>query len=110
MRKEIDMPPAQILKTIMALGSVDDLIKIKNFVTDQIKKRKNNVKTKIDPILVDKRLTILTHIAKDMEQDAQNFDGKPFDGKTVAEYFGNQGAAIAALANITQTILKDLNK
>ena len=42
----------------------------------------------------------LAEIAKDMAEDAKNFDGKPFNGRTVAEYFGNQGAAIAALANI----------
>jgi len=46
-------------------------------------------------------------IAKDMEDDARNFDGRPFNGKTVAEYFGNQGAAIAALANILKSILTD---
>ena len=35
-----------------------------------------------------------------MKNDAKNFDGRPFNGKTVAEYFGNQGAAIAALADM----------
>lgn len=44
-------------------------------------------------------------IADDMDNDAKNFDGQPFTGKTVAEYFGNQGAAIAALANIMRKIL-----
>ena len=42
-----------------------------------------------------------------MKNDAKNFDGKPFNGKTVAEYFGNQGAAIVALANIVKSILAD---
>ena len=45
-------------------------------------------------------------IATDMESDARNFDGKPFNGRTVAEYFGNQGAAIAALAEIVESLLK----
>ena len=53
----------------------------------------------------DKRIRILEMIAKDMEDDAKNFDGRPFDGRTVAEYFGHQGAAIAALANILQSML-----
>jgi len=53
----------------------------------------------------DKRIDVLKAIADDMKNDAKNFDGKPFDGRTVAEYFGNQGAAIAALANIIQSIL-----
>lgn len=54
----------------------------------------------------EKKIKILETIAADMEQDAKDFDGKPFNGKTVAEYFGNQGAAIAALANIIKSILK----
>lgn len=46
-------------------------------------------------------------IATDMENDAKNFDGKPFTGKTVAQYFGKHGAAIAALANIMKKILSN---
>ena len=54
---------------------------------------------------MDKRIEVLEAIAKDMEDDARNFDGKPFNGKTVAEYFGNQGAAIAALADIVKSLI-----
>lgn len=50
---------------------------------------------------------ILKQIAEDMKNDAAAFDGRPFNGRTVAEYFGNQGAAIAALAGIIKTILPD---
>ena len=46
-------------------------------------------------------------VAKDVEQDAENFDGKEFNGKNVAEYFGNQGAAIKAVANTLKEILED---
>jgi len=46
------------------------------------------------------KIKVLEMIAKDMKNDAKNFDGRPFNGKTVAEYFGNQGAAIAALADM----------
>ena len=53
----------------------------------------------------DKRIKVLETIAKDMESDAKNLDGKPFTGKTVGEYLGNQGAAIAALADIIKSIL-----
>lgn len=49
---------------------------------------------------------ILDMIADDMRNDAIHFDGQPFTGKTVAEYFGNQGAAIAALANLMKTFLE----
>ncbi len=53
----------------------------------------------------DEKRKVLEMIARDMKNDAKNFDGKPFTGKTVAEYFGNQGAAIAALADIIKYIL-----
>jgi len=56
-----------------------------------------------------KEIDVLNMIAKDMEDDANNFDGRPFNGKTVAEYFGNQGAAIAALANVVKSILEGKN-
>ena len=55
----------------------------------------------------EKEIKVLGIIATDMKNDAANFDGRPFDGKTVAEYFGNQGAAISALANIMKLILTD---
>ena len=51
-------------------------------------------------------LEVLATIEKDMKNDAKNFDGKPLNGKTVAEYFGNQGAAIAALADIVKLVLE----
>jgi len=53
-----------------------------------------------------KRIKVLEMIATDMKNDAKSFDGRPFNGKTVAEYFGNQGAAIAALANAVKSILE----
>lgn len=47
----------------------------------------------------------LDTISQDMENDAKEFDRKPFNGKTVATYFGYQGAAIAALAKIIKETL-----
>ena len=55
----------------------------------------------------DKRIEVLEMIAEDMKNDAEKFDGRPFNGRTVAEYFGNHGAAIAALANIVKAILEE---
>ena len=55
----------------------------------------------------DKRIEVLKTIAEDMKADAERFDGQPFTGKTVGEYMGYQGAAIAALANIIRSILED---
>jgi len=53
----------------------------------------------------DNRSKVLAMIRADMESDAINFDGRPFNGRTVAEYFGNQGAAIASLAGIVKSLL-----
>ena len=55
----------------------------------------------------EKVIEVLTMIADDMEKDAERFDGQPFNGNTVATYFGNQGAAIAALANIVKDHLQE---
>lgn len=49
-------------------------------------------------------------ISQNVENDANEFDGKPFTGKTVAEYFGNQGSAIKALSEIVKEILLTFKK
>jgi hypothetical protein len=54
----------------------------------------------------EKALRVLAMISDGMENDAKEFDGKPFTGKVIAEYFGNQGAAISALANIIKSIIE----
>lgn len=56
---------------------------------------------------MDKRIKVCEMVAEDTKNDATNFDGKPFNGKTVAEYFGNHGAAIAALADIIKSMLEE---
>ena len=58
-----------------------------------------------EPTLI-RKLEVLEEIANDQERDAAEFDGKPFDGRTVTEYFGNQGAAIYTLAKILQEVIK----
>jgi hypothetical protein len=55
----------------------------------------------------DKRIKICEQIAEDTKNDAVQFDGKPFDCRTVAEYFGNHGAAIAALAILIKSLLEE---
>lgn len=54
-----------------------------------------------------RKIEVLGIIAQDMKDDAEKFDGRPFDGKTVAEYFGNQGAAIASLAEILKSTIEN---
>lgn len=58
----------------------------------------------------DKIIEVCKMIMEDAKNDAENFDGQPFTGRTVAEYFGNHGASIAALANIIIAILEDDNE
>jgi len=55
------------------------------------------------------RIKVLEIISKDLMDDAKNFDGQPFNGKVVAEYFGHQGAAIAVIAGILKSILMEAN-
>ena len=43
---------------------------------------------------------VCREIADNMERDASDCDGKPFDPAVVAEYLGKHGAAIAALAKM----------
>ena len=54
-----------------------------------------------------KTIEVLKMIAKDAEDDARNFDGQPFTGKTVGTYLGNHGASIASLAEIIIDILEE---
>ena len=56
---------------------------------------------------MDNRKQICEKIAEDMKNDAAAFDGKPFTGKTVGEYFGYHGAAIAALADLVKSLLEE---
>ena len=54
----------------------------------------------------EKIAAVLQEIADDMEADAKAFDGRPFNGRTVAEYFGNQGAAIRAIALALKAVVE----
>ena len=55
----------------------------------------------------DKIIKIMSMVAQDTEEDSKNFDGKEFNGKNVATYFGNHGAAIQAVADAVKSILED---
>lgn len=50
---------------------------------------------------------VMQMVVEDTEKDAREFDGKPFNGKVVAEYFGNHGAAIQAIAKAVQAIVSE---
>lgn len=51
---------------------------------------------------------VMDMVVEDQFHDADNFDGKPFNGRTVAEYFGNQGAAIAAIAKALKVLAEEM--
>ena len=56
---------------------------------------------------IEKMIKTCEAIAADAENDAKEFDGKPFNGRTVAKYFGYHGASIANLAEILKEILEN---
>ena len=56
-----------------------------------------------------KAIEVLAMIAKDAEDDARNFEGQPFTGKTVGTYLGNLGASISSLLEIIKDILEEKN-
>lgn len=51
---------------------------------------------------------LMERIVQDTAEDAKKFDGKPFNGQTVGEYFGYHGAAITALATTIKSICEIL--
>ena len=56
-------------------------------------------------ITVDNRAEVLRSICSEVEADVNAFEGKPFDGNTVAAWLGNISAAIVALAKVMETLL-----
>ena len=56
---------------------------------------------------IKKLLLLCDTIGLDVEKDIVDFEGKSFDGKTVATLFGYQAAAIKALSDVLrETLLK----
>lgn len=53
------------------------------------------------------RIRILETIAADAEADVLAFEGKPFTGRTMAEYFGLVEAAIQALAKLVTELYRE---
>ena len=47
-------------------------------------------------------------IAKDIENDIHEWEGKVFNGRNISVQFGNQAAAIVALANIVKSLLEEM--
>lgn len=54
----------------------------------------------------EKIVKVMKMVIEDVRNDAAYFDGQPFNGKTVATYMGNHGAAIKAVADAVIAILE----
>lgn len=53
----------------------------------------------------DNRVWVCREIVRDMERDVAAFDGKPLTGRTVAEIHATLAAAIAALAEVVESLV-----
>lgn len=57
--------------------------------------------------LMNRLIEICEQVAIDVENDVTEFEGKPFNGKTVATIYGYQAAAIKALADVLKEVIKN---
>lgn len=48
---------------------------------------------------------VAQEVARDVEADAFYYDGRPFNGREVAEYMGKTAAAVSALAHLVDALL-----
>ena len=55
---------------------------------------------------LDRMLHVLDEMQKDVEHDVRAFEGRPFNGRNVSEWLGNQAACIATLAKMMRTVLE----
>ncbi|HEY9408877.1 MAG TPA: hypothetical protein VIP77_04790 [Jiangellaceae bacterium] len=61
----------------------------------------------ISPELRDKITAVTTTIRADIANDMRDLEGKPLDGRTVAEAFGNLASQVDALAGMLHAIAED---
>ena len=55
-------------------------------------------------------IEVLEMIISDMEKDVKDFEGKPFDGRTLGELHGNLCATIQALAKVLKKHIQEGDK
>lgn len=53
---------------------------------------------------------ICEQVMFDVKNDAKEFDGKLFSGKTVGTYFGYHGAAISVLAEVVAILVVKIDE
>lgn len=56
----------------------------------------------------EKIIEVCNLVISETEQDMKELDGKPFNGRTMAEAFGKQAAGTVALANLIILLAKSL--
>ena len=56
--------------------------------------------------LKEKLVNVCTQVSTDIENDVNELEGKPFNGKTIATYFGYQSAAIKALSDVLKRLIE----
>ena len=54
----------------------------------------------------DKIIKVMDMVAKDVEADAHNFEGKEFNGRNVGMYLGHNSASIKVVADAVKAILE----
>ena len=54
-----------------------------------------------------RKIEVLKMISEDAKNDARYYEGRPFSGREVAEYFGKMGAMVATLARLIGHIVID---
>ncbi len=51
---------------------------------------------------------LMEMVEQDMRNDVNEYDGKPFDGRTMGEAIGSQCAAIVAIARSVKLLAKEI--
>lgn len=52
-------------------------------------------------------IRILDMVAEDMENDVRYYEGKPFTGRNVSEFFGKIAAAVKAVATVMREMIDE---
>lgn len=54
-----------------------------------------------------RKIEVLKMIVEDAKSDAMYYEGRPFNGREVATYFGKIGAMVATLSKVIEHIVYD---
>ena len=77
---------------------------LKEEIKDEFLTKKEKV---MNNELKEKLLKVCEQVSADVENDVHDFEGKSFNGRTIATYFGCQAAAIKALSNVLKRLIEE---